>query len=156
MRGPARTLVHHLKYRGGLAVLSDIGQLMREMPDLEEFLGGKVLVPVPLHPRKLRERGYNQSEEIANELARLFPCTHAMPLLKRVRDTTTQTRLDRTARLANLKNAFALTETRTLYAALRCVLVDDVFTTGSTLNACARALCGAGCQRVDVLTFGHG
>ena len=71
-------------------------------------------------------------------------------------DTTTQTAFDRRTRIANLKNAFALAPGASLNPALHYILVDDVFTTGSTLNSCARALRRAGALSLDVVTFGHG
>jgi len=77
-------------------------------------------------------------------------------LLKRVLDTPTQTSLDRRSRGENLKNAFALDRRAGLNPTLHYLLVDDVFTTGSTLNSCARVLRQAGCLNLDVATFGHG
>jgi ComF family protein len=156
-KGPARALVHELKYRGGLFVLEDMAELFARIPHAGEFVRGATLVPVPLHPRKQRERGYNQGYELANALAgRLGGGTKVSELLRRVVDTQTQTNLDREERRANLKNAFALTPGADFNPDLRYVLIDDVFTTGSTLNACAAVLRGAGCLKVDVCTFGHG
>jgi ComF family protein len=116
-----------------------------------------VLVPVPLHPRKQRERGYNQSRLLADTFSRAAGGgTAVTELLRRVVDTPSQTRLDRRTRQSNLKNAFALVRGRPINPAQRLVLVDDVFTTGSTLNACAAALRRAGHLNLDVATFGHG
>jgi ComF family protein len=126
------------------------------MPGLSEDLRGVVLVPVPLHPRKLRERGYNQSRWIAEAVAGWVPQTRVVELLVRVRDTATQTRLDRRSRAENLKNAFAMAPGAGLYRPFNCVLVDDVFTTGSTLNACAEVLQAGGFTGIEVLTLGHG
>lgn len=156
-KGPARALVHELKYRQGLFALEDMVALMADNPHTAEFLRGARLVPVPLHPRKKRERGYNQGEELARTLAaRLGGGTEVEVLLERVVDTQTQTNLDREGRRANLKNAFALSPRASIKPNLRYVLIDDVFTTGSTLNACAAVLRRAGCLNVDVCTFGHG
>ena len=116
-----------------------------------------MLVPVPLHPRKEREREYNQSALLAAELARVAGGgARVVPLLRRVVDTDSQTHHDRRARRANLKNAFALACAPGLYASQHLILVDDVFTTGSTLNSCALVLRRAGCLNLDVVTFGHG
>jgi ComF family protein len=156
-RGPARALVHELKYREGLFVLEDMAAIMAGEAHTAEFLRGAVLVPVPLHPRKARERGYNQATELAAACARaLGGETRMANLLRRVADTQTQTDLDREARRANLKNAFALAPGAVITTGLRHVLIDDVFTTGSTLNACAAVLRRAGCVKLDVCTFGHG
>jgi len=112
---------------------------------------------VPLHPRKERERGYNQSRELAAAVAaRLGAGTRVLELLRREADTLTQTNLDRDQRRANLKNAFALAPGVVITTDFRYVLLDDVFTTGSTLNACAAVLRRAGALNVDVCTFGHG
>lgn len=156
-RGPARALVHELKYRRGLFVLEDMAGLIAGTPRTAEFLRGAVLVPVPLHPRKERERTFNQARELARAVAaRLGAGTRAEQLLRRVIDTQTQTNLDREQRRANLKNAFALAPRASINPDLRYVLIDDVFTTGSTLNACAAVLRRAGGLKVDVCTFGHG
>ncbi len=157
LRGPARALVHELKYHGGLHVLPDLRELFRRSAPVLELARGAVLVPVPLHPRKERERDFNQSALLAAELARAAGGgARVVPLLRRVVDTETQTRHDRRARRENLKNAFALARGAGLYRAQHLVLVDDVFTTGSTLNSCAHVLRRAGCLNLDVVTLGHG
>ena len=156
-KGPARALVHELKYRNGLFVLEDLATIAAGSPHVADFLRGAVLVPVPLHPRKQRERGYNQAAELARAwAAALGAGTRVVELLRRDLDTQTQTNLDREERRANLKNAFALIPGVVITTHLRHVLIDDVFTTGSTLNACAHVLRRAGCVNVDVCTFGHG
>ncbi len=156
LQGPMRRLVHALKYDGALHLEADITALVRANGYFTAFLAGAVLVPVPLHPRKHRERTFNQSGRIAVCFARAAPGATVRPLLRRVKDTGTQTRLDREARRANLENAFALAGRAPVEPALRHVLVDDVFTTGSTLNACASVLRAAGVTRIDVATLGHG
>jgi len=155
--GPVRALVIELKYHQGLHVLEDMAAILRRAGPVLDFARGATLVPVPLHPRKLRERGYNQSRLIADAIANSAGGgARVEELLVRVRDTPTQTALDRQARAANLKNAFALARGATLNPAHRYILVDDVFTTGSTLNGCSRVLRRAGCRDPDVVTFGHG
>jgi ComF family protein len=156
-RGPARALVIELKYHRGLHVLEDVAGIFRRSPSLLAHVRGAVLVPVPLHPRKQRERGYNQSRLLAGRMAGAAGGgTRVASLLRRVKDTPTQTFFDRAERRENLKNAFALAPGAPLNPALRHILVDDVFTTGFTLNGCARALREAGCLNVDVAVFGHG
>lgn len=157
LSGPVRALVIELKYHHGLHLLADCAALFRGAPHLLAHVRGTCLVPVPLHPRKGRERGYNQSALLAAELAREAGGeTTVLPLLERRVDTTTQTAFDREHRLANLQNAFALARGAPLRSDARYVLVDDVFTTGSTVNACASVLRAAGVQRVDVATLAHG
>ena len=156
-KGPARALVIELKYHRGLHVLEDMAEIFRRAPHVLARVRGATLVPVPLHARKARERGYNQAVLLATTLARVAGAeTCVAPLLTRVVDTQTQTAFDRRTRMANLKNAFALAPGATLNPALHFILVDDVFTTGSTLNSCARALRRAGALNLDVVTFGHG
>jgi ComF family protein len=116
-----------------------------------------VIVPVPLHPRKYRERTFNQSELIAEALVRVAGGATCMRrLLRRTADTVSQTHHDRRTRQSNLKNAFALASGATINPGQHYLLVDDVFTTGSTLNSCAQALRRAGALNLDVATFGHG
>ncbi|HVU36340.1 MAG TPA: double zinc ribbon domain-containing protein [Opitutaceae bacterium] len=156
-KGPARSLVIELKYHRGLHVLHDIEALFRRNEHITGFVHDATLVPVPLHSRKARERGYNQAELLAEALARAADGTARVEgLLRRVVDTETQTAFDRRTRIRNLKNAFALAPRANLNPASRYILVDDVFTTGSTLNSCARVLRRAGALKLGVVTFGHG
>ena len=156
-KGPARSLVIELKYHRGLHVLADMTEIFRRSAELIAHVRGAILVPVPLHARKSRERGYNQAVLLAHALAAAAGGeTNVRQLLKRMVDTRTQTAFDRRTRMANLKNAFALARGAALNPALHYILVDDVFTTGSTLNSCARALRRAGALNLDVVTFGHG
>lgn len=114
---------------------------------------GTLLVPVPLHPRRRRRRGYNQSELLARELARRLPTierTTAPGRLRRVRDTPSQVGLDRFQRRANVAGAFRW-EGPSL-AGRPVLLVDDVATTGATLQACAAALEAGGAGLVTAVT----
>ena len=157
LKGPVRGLVHELKYHRGLHVLRDMEEIFRRAPQVLALARDALLVPVPLHPRKERERGYNQSALLAGALARAAGgSARVAPLLRRTADTVSQTHHDRRARQANLKNAFALARGAELNPGQHLVLVDDVFTTGSTLNSCALVLRRAGCLNLDVVTFGHG
>lgn len=156
-KGPARSLVIELKYHLGLHVLEDMAEVFRRSTHLLEIVRGAILVPVPLHPRKERERGFNQARLLAETLAQAAgEGTTVAPLLRRVLDTASQTAFDRRARMGNLKNAFALSPGAALNPASHYVLVDDVFTTGSTLNSCAGVLRRSGVMNLDVVTFGHG
>lgn len=157
LKGAGRSLVHALKYHEALHVLEDVTALMRRAPGYADYVRGKVLVPVPLHPRKLRERGYNQGRLLA-DCARSAAGGDAeiKELLVRQIDTLSQTHFDREARRQNLKNAFALAPGAVIHRDLHYLVIDDVFTTGSTLNACAAVLRDAGALNLDVVTFGHG
>ncbi|HTJ78176.1 MAG TPA: double zinc ribbon domain-containing protein [Rariglobus sp.] len=156
-KGPSRALIHELKYHHGLHVLADIEVVVRTSPHVADFIRDAILVPVPLHPRKERERGYNQTGLLAEAFAKAAGgTTRVESLLKRVIDTPSQTTFDREARRTNLKNAFALRSGATITPASPYILIDDVFTTGSTLNSCAGVLRRAGALNLCVVTFGHG
>ena len=161
----AREAVHALKYAGRARVAEDLVTAMSDMMlrGWEEAL----LVPVPLGPRRLRQRGYNQSDLLARALGRRWNRPVA-ELLVRVRDTPTQTALTPAARRANVAGAFELRisdcglriEGAPVESAIRnpqsaVVLVDDVFTTGATLAEAARALERAGVITVLAVTFGR-
>ena len=114
-------------------------------------------MPVPLHPRREREREFNQSQLIAEAFREA--ATDKIPianLLQRRVDTDSQISFDRRSRQKRMKNAFAARKEASITANQRYVLVDDVFTTGSTLNSCAHALARAGALNIDVVTFAHG
>jgi ComF family protein len=156
LQGPMRDLVLAFKYHKAMHVLHDVAALVRGHAYFLSFLAGARLVPVPLHPRKFRDRGFNQAQLLAEVFVRQAEGASIHPVLQRTVDTSTQTRLDREQRQANLKNAFALAPRVSLEPEHRYVLVDDVFTTGATLNACAAVLQRAGVTTIDVATLGHG
>lgn len=157
LKGSGRSLIHALKYHEGLQVLADIAVIMAGVPGYAEYLSDAVLVPVPLHPKKERARHYNQSRLLADcAVQATGGRARVEELLRRVIHTQSQTHYDREARQKNLKNAFALAPGATINPAQRYVLIDDVFTTGSTLNACAAVLRRGGALSLDVVTFGHG
>jgi ComF family protein len=121
---------------------------VRRQPQL---FAADVLAPVPLDRGRLRERGYNQAGVIAGPLARLLGIPFRSYLLVRTRPRPNQLRLTRRERWETVRGAYA-THERALVDKLRVLLVDDVFTTGATLDACSRALKGAGAARVVGLT----
>jgi ComF family protein len=150
--GALRLLVHELKYRGRRTVAARLAEELLARADARGLLAaGCVLVPVPLHPRRLRERGFNQSERLARELARRTSCRLLAGALVRRKDTPAQTGLSAAARRANLRDAFVVRR-RAPLAGRTVVLVDDVLTTGATARACARALREAGAGEVRLLT----
>jgi ComF family protein len=116
-----------------------------------ECLAADVIVPVPLHPSRLRERGYNQAELIARPLARLLRIPFKSYLLVRTRPRPDKVRLTRRERWETVRGAYAMHEGAKVDK-IRVLLVDDVFTTGATLDACSRALRTAGAVRVAGVT----
>jgi competence protein ComFC len=160
--GQASELIHRFKYGREIHLAGDLGRLASEAfldPRLAPALAaGWPLVPVPLHRKRQQFRHFNQAEEIARHLARRT----GLPLLKalvRSRSTETQTRLSRAQRLENLRGAFAITARARRWLAhspTGAVLVDDVFTTGSTVDECAKILRRAGFQTIYVVTVMRG
>jgi ComF family protein len=145
---PLDQLVHDLKYRGQLALGRVLGNLLGAALLAHGLhLDIDVVLPVPLHPRRHAERGFNQSAEIARWVARTIgrPCTDGVVL--RCRDTSTQVGLHAEQRRANLTGAF---KCPAALRAARVAVVDDVVTTGSTVESMARALRAAGAFSVDV------
>jgi ComF family protein len=150
--GPLRVLVHELKYRGKRKVAGRLAEELLRVPSVRALLSADcVLVPVPLHPRRLRARGFNQSEVLARALALQSARRLVTGALVRRADTPPQTGLSAAARRANLKDAFVVRR-RAPLVGRTVVLVDDVLTTGSTARACARALRAAGADEVRLLT----
>lgn len=151
--GVAPRLVHDFKYGDRLDLAPLLGGLMVRAgaPLLTD---AEVLVPVPLHWRRLMSRRFNQSAELARILARDTGLPVLPQALTRRRATAQQVGLSRSARASNVQGAFAVPDdARGAIHGRRLILVDDVLTTGATVEACARALTRAGAARVDVLTF---
>jgi ComF family protein len=149
--GALRTLVHELKYRGRRRVASRLAEELLAAPGVRALLeGDAVLVPVPLHPRRRRERGFNQSELIARAIARTTGLAVAEGALVRRTDGPPQAGLSAAERRRNVAGAFAVRR-RTAVAGRAVVLIDDVWTTGATALACARMLRDAGAAEVRLL-----
>lgn len=144
--GALRAIVHALKYDGRRSLAVPLATLMRERAgDLLD--GVSVAVPVPLHPARRRERGFNQAADLAKHLG-LPVC----PALRRVRATLAQAALPAARRHGNVRGAFAATHAAAQFRGGTTLLVDDVSTTGATLEACARALKEEGIREVRALT----
>lgn len=121
--------------------------LWRQMEPMAQALRGAIVVPVPLHPSRLAERGFNQAALIGNRISRRLGAQFRPLALRRIRQTLPQATLDQTARDSNVADAFVAREPRRVIGR-HVVLVDDVTTTGATLNACTRALFGVGAAAV--------
>ena len=148
--------IHRFKYSRALwfeNFLADL--LVREAAPVLRGQHWDFIVPVPLHPLKLREREFNQAGRLAAHLASATKIPLNEKILRRVNPTATQTLLTREQRAVNMKNAFAVRPGARL-AGRRIVLVDDVLTTGATTSACAQALRAAGAADVCVWTVARG
>lgn len=145
--GPTRELIHHLKY-SGIIDLSEIVGEMVAMRIIESNLkfDGYLVVPVPMYPKKELKRGYNQAELIARYVSKRLNLEGGL-VLDRIRDTKTQINLTKTERLHNLSGAFLCAD-KELINNRNIILIDDVLTTGSTLNECARELKKEGAKNI--------
>jgi ComF family protein len=138
-----REIIHHLKYADRVSLAGPLGNILKQCLESHEFKG-TLIVPVPLHRTRERIRGFNQAELIASRLG--LPVDNR--LLRRRKDTPSQTGLTRNERKRNLAGAFEVS------GKVRgtVIVVDDVYTTGSTMNEVSRTLKRAGAERVEVLT----
>lgn len=153
-RGPVRALLHAFKYSGAVWLREDLVNLLEACVH-QHFATESIesVCPVPLHARRLRERGYNQAELLGSELARRLGIPCFPDALRRMRYTETQTQLNAEERRRNAANVFAAKPLLAPWLDRRCVLlVDDVMTTGATVGDAARALKAAGARRVLVAT----
>lgn len=145
-------MVHRLKYNRERWLVSPLAEWMSAAREDDRLPVGEIaaLVPVPLHPAREREREFNQADLLAAALGRQWK----MPvcrMLRRQKFTETQTQFDRRDRMQNLRNAFVLSQNADIKEK-KFILVDDVFTTGSTLDECARVLLEGGASAVWAVT----
>ncbi len=151
-RGLVRELVHRYKYQQQYYLRRPLGAWLAAGLDDERIRRRRAdaIVPVPLHPQRERERGFNQAAALCPGLSQAAGLP-VWPALRRIRATETQTHFSRLQRLRNLRGAFAPAP-RWPVAGAHLLLVDDVFTTGATVDECARVLRRAGAASVRVLT----
>ena len=155
-RGPLKALIHGFKYLQATHVEADLAMLLAACVETHyPKVPFDAVTFVPLHPARERERSYNQAQLLARQLARHLRLPLMPRGLRRIRATVTQTHLKAHERRANMHDAFvavdpAWTEGR------RLLLVDDVMTTGATVDECARVLKAAGAVSVHVVTVGRG
>ncbi len=145
-----RIAIHLLKYAGAERIADWFGIYMAENIRRDEKLSmSNMIIPVPLHPARKRERGYNQSELIAKKVAEELQIDYEPLILQRIRQTQTQTMFDAEGRRRNIEGAFAVRrDCVDNILGKSILLVDDVITTGSTIRECAKALVGSGATQV--------
>lgn len=150
---PLRQVIQKFKYGRKVALGKPLGHLMAR--GCEEFLSqcdAETIIPVPLHPKRLRWRGFNQSVLLARQVARAYDLPMDCFTLYRTRDTPPQTQLPEEDRRRNMRRAFALSPQSSVEG--KCLLlVDDVYTSGATVNECSRVLKRGGAREVLVLTL---
>lgn len=149
--GALAIAVKRLKYSSRPDLARPLGAWLSDRA-LTAGLTADLVVPVPLHPRKLRDRGYNQSVLVASHVARALGAHFAPRALLRTRDTAAQASLDREDRKRNIAGAFVARERKAIRGK-HIVLIDDVATTGATLKACVEALKAAGAESVTALVL---
>lgn len=150
MRGPGARLIHSLKYEGVISIAPFVAARMARAWPAALRDGIDCLLPVPLHRRRERERGYNQSRLLAEELTKVTGVITAANLLVRSSHTGPQVGLEGRDRWKNVKGAFEAPFPRALEG-IDAILIDDVATTGATLRACAEVLLQCGARRVGAL-----
>jgi len=151
--GPARQLVHRLKYGDRLELARNMGRWMARA-GTDVLPGAHLLAPIPLHRRRLFSRRFNQAAALAEAVSRVCGVPADPLALARVKPTAPQVGLTRAQRADNVQGAFRVPdEARPRIVGRRVVLIDDVMTSGATANACARALLRAGADQVDLLVF---
>ncbi len=151
--GKVQEIIHQIKYRGQTHTATILGQkygqLLRKQPLLRDV---DIIIPVPLHPRKQRKRGYNQSDFFAQGLGSSLHKPIDKKILKRTIPTLSQTAKHRLERAKSMQNAFHLTDRTNLHGK-HVLLVDDVMTTGATLYGCADAFQGIEGLRISLATI---
>lgn len=150
-----KALLYQLKYKGEKEVGRYMGQLIAtELMASHFFEGIQVIIPVPLHPKKFKKRGYNQSEWIAKGVAQITGIPIDTNSVIRLKNTETQTQKSRLERWENVENIFALREgAAERMSGKHILLIDDVLTTGATLTACASVFNEIENVRISVLTM---
>ena len=153
--GIVQKLLHNLKYNNNPELGHFIGREFGSyLKDQNIELPKDGLIPVPLHPSRQKERGYNQAEVIANGLAESSGSGVSVSYLKRIKESISQTKKGRAARLTNMSECFSLNE-KTDIKGLHVGLVDDVITTGATIEACCLCLKAAGVGKITVFTIAN-
>ncbi len=146
-------ILHHLKYKGQKGIGEFMGERFgSEIQSVPDFEGVDFICPVPLHPKKERKRGYNQSYHIALGLSRSLGVPVNQSNLRRAVHTSTQTRKSRFERWQNVDGIFELAKPE-LFDGKHIILVDDVITTGATIEACALAILSSCQARISILTL---
>lgn len=154
-RGVTQQLLHRLKYKGVTSLGVFLGSRFgKRLADCERFSEADVIIPVPLHRRKLRRRGYNQCHYIARGMASELNIPINTTSLVRTRHSDSQTRKSRFARWQNVETIFDLRDPQALVDK-RVLLIDDVVTTGATLEACAQHLLEHGSRSVSIAALAY-
>jgi len=148
-----KQLIILFKYQGYESLKKPLARLLLKNHEVRDILGSvDLIIPVPLHPSREKERGFNQAELLAEEISRTIGKPVAKRVLIKTRKTLTQVSLEAEERKQNLTGAFEVKNPGQILGR-KVLLVDDVFTTGSTCQECARILIQSGASEVQVITL---
>ena len=148
-----QVLIHNFKYKRKTSLGKRLGlRLGENLCSDQRFLDSDLLMPVPLHPARKRERGFNQSEILAEMVSERINVPLAKGILRRIKNTKDQTNLSAEQRRENVAGAFSVSHPERI-SGKRIILVDDVITTGATLKECAKVLKEAGAKRIVAATL---
>jgi len=145
--------IRDLKYAGGYGIADALGTQLARVFSAE--ITGAILVPVPLHKHRKRERGFNQAEELAKAIAAAIPLTEVRSVVRRIRNTTPQVLLNEEERRRNVRQAFTVNASQGEIPS-RGIIVDDVYTTGATIHEVAAVLRQAGMTSVSAMAVAKG
>jgi ComF family protein len=151
-------MLHNLKYNYASSIAEAFGLLLAKyfkINTITEFDTNSIIVPVPLHKKRLAERGFNQSELIARQIGKILSLEINTTLLSRIKNTKSQMKLDRSGRIANMQDSFICTDPVTVKGK-NVILIDDVLTTGATIKEAAYALKTAGCGSISAIVLAKG
>ncbi|OGU40280.1 MAG: hypothetical protein A2X61_09805 [Ignavibacteria bacterium GWB2_35_12] len=146
-------LIHSMKYRGFSRIGKELGFELGKLINVNPNKIYDLIIPVPIHHARLRERGFNQSELISNGIANALDIPTGFDIIKRARYTQTQTQLTAQERKKNVEDVFVPKKVSINLSGKNLLLVDDVFTTGSTLYHCAKCLKEMGASQIDTATL---
>lgn len=149
-----QAIIHEMKYNGRTRIARELILVLEN--DIRDFFNRftniEAIIPIPLHDKKIHERGYNQSELLTTEIARIVSLPVLINAVVRIKNTQSQTKLDAQDRLKNMDNAFSIHNNLEIQGKM-ILLVDDLITTGSTINECAKVLIKGGAKEVAALTI---
>jgi ComF family protein len=150
-----QSLIHDLKYRGNWRTGVYLGRLLGQKLQHSISSACDLVVPVPLHPRRLRQRGYNQSELIARGISEVLRIPVQRKLIRRIKYQSSQTTMNRMERFQNMEKVFSLCKSNYNLLNRKILLVDDIVTTGATLEACSRLFIEEFNCSIHIATLSH-